>query len=313
MPDIKEVAENIYLIDNQLYSTPGGGSVYLINEEKKALVDTGPTTSANAVLNGIRQLGLRPENIDYIIATHIHLDHIGGAGYLLKNMPCAQVFVHHRGAKHLVNPARLVSSMIAVEGDEALVRSGEVVPIQEGRLKPVYDGDTLEFGEKQLLTFIDAPGHATHHVCIHESRNNGVFTGDAAGIYIAEGEIVLPVTPPPFDLDVSIDTINRLIKLKANRLYFAHFGATTGVEETLWSVIDRLRLWGTIINEAMRDDKLDNLAKRIVNQSCSKMEPGKVTAPLYEKLLGNVNLSIPGYVRYFQKQRESELVRQITS
>ncbi|GAI19640.1 unnamed protein product, partial [marine sediment metagenome] len=111
--EVSKVSENIYMIDDQLYSIPKYGSVYLINEDKKALIDSGPTTSANSVLDGIKAVGVRPEDIDYIIVTHIHLDHSGGVGVLLRDMPQAQVFVHYKGARHLVNPAKLISSMIA--------------------------------------------------------------------------------------------------------------------------------------------------------------------------------------------------------
>ena len=103
MAEVAEVAENVYLIDNQLYSIPEWGSVYLLDEENKALIETGPATSATHVINGIRQIGIEPEDIAYIIVTHIHLDHAGGAGVLLKDMPRARVLVHYRGARHLVN------------------------------------------------------------------------------------------------------------------------------------------------------------------------------------------------------------------
>ena len=308
MVDIKEVATNIYQIDDRLYSAPGWGSVYLINEQKKALIDTGPTTSAPAVLEGIAQLGLAPGGIDYLVATHIHLDHAGGAGFLLKSMPRAQVFVHHRGARHLIDPSKLVNSMVAVEGNEALIRNGEMVPIPAEQVKSVYDGDVLDLGETQTLTFFDSPGHATHHLCIHESRNNGVFTGDAAGVYIAG--IVLPVTPPPScDLEISIGTVNRLIEMNASRLYFAHSGATTRVEEILQSAIDKLRLWGDILAEAVRDNKLDGSVEKIMAQLSSEIGTPDIPAPVYQRLLGVVNMSIPGYVNYLQKQNHPEPAR----
>ena len=117
MADIKEVAENIYQIDNGVYGVKGWGAVYLINEEGKALIDSGPTSSAPVVLEGMAQVGVKPEDINYIVATHIHLDHSGGAGFLLQKMPQAKVVVHQRGAKHLIDPSRLVASMVAVQGE----------------------------------------------------------------------------------------------------------------------------------------------------------------------------------------------------
>lgn len=137
MVDITEVAENIYCIDDEVYGVKGWGSVYLIKEGGKALVDTGPTASAPLVLEGMAKVGVAPEDINYIIATHIHLDHSGGAGFLLKKMPQAQVVVHQRGAKHLIDPSRLVASMVAVQGEETKRMFGEVVPVEESRVREI--------------------------------------------------------------------------------------------------------------------------------------------------------------------------------
>ena len=213
MVDIKETAENIYLIDDQLYSIPKLGSVYLITEERKALIDTGPTTSVKVVLEGIKKTGIRPEDINYIIVTHIHLDHAGGAGVLLKEMPKAKVIVHRRGAKHMVDPAKLVSSVIATQGKKAMEREGEVVPVENSRVMPVDDGYRLELSERQSLKFIDAPGHAPHELCIYESQSGGLFLGDTAGMLVADKETLLPVTPPPsFDAELYVSTLEKLKK-----------------------------------------------------------------------------------------------------
>ena len=304
MVDIKEVAENIYMIDDQLYSIPEWGSVYLINEEKKALIDTGPTTSLSVVLDGIKRAGVRSEDIDYIIVTHIHLDHAGGAGVIIRDMPHAQVLVHHRGAKHLVNPAKLIGSAIEAQGEETMVKHGEVVPIAAERVKPVYEGDMLKLGEKQVLKFIDAPGHAPHELCIYESRNNGLFAGDAVGMSVAENEILLLDAPPPsFDAELCIDTLERLIKLKATMIYFAHFGVSDKVQENLRSAIGRLQVWDDIITEAVKEDGFEAAAERIMAQVCAELEPVRKMEPLYKYITEvTTPLSIAGYLKYYQKK-----------
>jgi len=303
--DITEVAENIYRLDSQLYSMPKWGSVYLINEARKALIDTGPTTSVNTVLDGIKGIGVSPEDIDYLMVTHIHLDHAGGAGVLAKDMPRAQVVVHHRGSRHLVNPAKLVSSVIAAQGEEAMMRYGEVVPIEMHRVKPVYGGEVLRLSGRQLLQFIDAPGHAPHELCIYESRNNGVFTGDAAGIYVAN-EVSLPVSPPPnFDAELYIDTLERLMKLKATMIYVAHFGVSNKAQESLQLVIDKLRLWDDMVTEAVKEDRFDGVEERMVTQICAELEPVRKMGYLYEYLTGNfVPLNIAGYMKYYREKHE---------
>lgn len=307
MVDIKEVAKNIYMIDNQLYSIPKWGSIYLINEEKKALIDTGPTTSASAVLDGIKMVGVRPEDIDYLIITHIHLDHAGGAGVLVKDMPHAQVVVHHRGAKHLVNPAKLVSSVIEAEGKEAMVRTGEVVPIEVHRVKPVYGGDVLKLNENQVLKFIDAPGHASHELCIYESRNSGLFTGDAVGISVAENEILLPVTPPPsFDAELYLNTLERLMTLKATKIYFAHFGVSNKVQESLQLAIDKLQVWDDIVAKAVEENGFDSAAERMIAQVYVELEPIRKMESLYKYLTEVItSLNVAGYMKYYQEKHEA--------
>ncbi len=304
MVDIKEVAENIYLIDNQLYSIPKWGSVYLINEEKKALVDTGPTTSVNFVLEGIKRVGVDPEDIDYLIITHIHLDHAGGAGVLIQDMPHAQVAVYHKGAKHLANPAKLVGSVRRAQGEEIMAKLGEVVPIEMKRIVPVSEGDVIKLGENQVLRFIEAPGHASHELCIYESRNNGLFSGDAIGISLAENKVLVPVTPPPsFDLELYLDTLKKLMTLKASTLYFAHFDVTNQVEENLKLAMDKLQAGADIVSQAWSESGVDGAAEKLKAQLYLELEPVRKMKFLYKYLTdGIIALNVAGYMQYYQKK-----------
>ena len=304
MVDIKEIAKNIYLIDDQLYSIPKLGCVYLIKEEKKALIDTGPATSADTVLDGIREVGVKPEDINYLIVTHIHLDHAGGAGVLVKKMPQAQVVVHHKGAGHLVEPAKLVDSVIATRGREAMMREGEVLPIEAVRVKPVYGDDVIKLSEKQVLKFIDAPGHASHELCIYESRNNGLFIGDTIGIFVAENETLLLVTPPPsFDVELYLNTLERLMMLKATAIYFAHFGVSNKVQEILQLAMDQLQAWDKIVTKAVREGGFDSAAEKMKAQFYLELEPIRKMESLYKYFTENiVPLNVAGYMKYYQER-----------
>ena len=308
MVDIKEVAENIYLIDNQLYSIPEWGSVYLINEEKKALVDTGPTTSVNVVLDGIKRVGVSPEEIDYLIITHIHLDHAGGAGVLIQDMPHAQVAVHHKGARHLANPVKLVDGVRVAQGEEIMAKLGEVVPIEMKRLRPVSEGDVIKLGEKQVLRFIEAPGHASHELCIYESRNNGLFSGDAIGISVAENKVLVPVTPPPsFDLELYLATLQKLMALEASALYFAHFGISNQVDENLKLAMDKLQAWANIVSKTLKEDGFDGAAAKLKAQLYLELEPVRKMASLYKYLTdGIIALNVAGYMQYYQDKYEAD-------
>lgn len=301
MAEISKVAENIYMIDDQLYSIPKYGSIYLINEEKKVLIDSGPTTSVNSVLTGIKAVGVRPEDIDYIIATHIHLDHSGGVGVLFRYMPQAQVFVHFKGARHLVNPAKLIDSMAADQGEEAMIKYGEVVPIESSRVQAIYDGDTIKLSDRQILKFIDAPGHASHELCIHESRNNGIFTGDAAGILIPDGEFLVP--SPNQDPDQCVNTLRRLMKYNATAVYFSHFGTSNKVQRILQLAIDKLQVWNEIIEKAIKDNTLGSASEKMVAQTCAELEPVKKMKPLYAHMTNHlVPLSASFHIKYYQRK-----------
>ena len=310
MVDINEVAENIYMIDDQLYSIPKWGSVYLINEEKKALVESGPATSAKVVIDGIRGIGVKPENIDYIIVTHIHLDHAGGAGVLLKDMPQAQVVVHHRGARHLVNPGKLVSSVVEAQGKEAMARCGEVVPIKQERVQPVSDGDIIRLSDKQGLRFIDAPGHAPHELCIYESRNQGLFTGDAVAVSLAEGEVFLPFQPPPdCDLEQNNNTIEKLMEVKAKVIYYSHFGVSNEVEEDLQLALDKLQVWHDIVVEAINEGTFDSVAEKLLAQARAELEPIREIEPLYD-YVANIHLPLvaAGHIKYYREKAGASVI-----
>jgi len=307
MVDVYEVAENIYMIDDQLCSIPKLGSVYLLNEEKKALVDTGPPSSAGAVLEGISQVGVKPEDINYVIATHIHLDHAGGAGVLLKEMPQAQVVVHHKGAKHLIDPAELLESAKKALSPEIIALHGEVIPVEPHRVQLAYDNDTIKLSDNQVLEFIDAPGHADHELCIYERRNCGIFVGDALGLYLAEGEVLVPGHPPPsFELEVCVNTIQRLMKLNPSIIYFAHFGASDNVQETLQLAIDRIRYYGNMVAKGAEEGCLDDVTEKMMAQVREELEPAKKLPSLYEFAIKNLIPSfIAGFLHYQKRKSKT--------
>ncbi len=307
MVDIKEVAENIFVIDDLLYNIPKWGSVYLINEERKALVDTGPATSVNAVLDGLKKVGVEVAGIDYVIATHIHLDHAGGAGALIRYMPQAQVIVHEKAARHLINPEKLMKSFASTMGERMVQKTGPVTPIEEAKIMPVCGNEELQLSEKQSLRILHMPGHAPHQLCILESRNNGLFSGDAIGISVAEGRVLMPATPPPaFDLELSLESLQKLKELGASQIYFAHYGATDKVEESIETAVAKLKTWHTLISQAFNDGGYEAAFKKIKAQLYSELEPARASESLYQYLAdGIVAMNITGLLKYFQDRRSA--------
>lgn len=307
MVDIKEVGENIYLIDDLLYSIPQWGSVYLLNEEKKAIVDTGPATSAWAVLEGIEKLGVGADEIDYLIVTHIHLDHAGGAGRLLRDMPRASVVVHHRASRHLVTPDRLVRSVTEAQGEAMMAKIGEVVPVDSQRVVPVAENDEIRLSARQVLSFLETPGHAPHELCIRESRNHGLFSGDAIGVSVAENSVLLPVTPPPsFDLPLYLASLEKLARLDVSRIYYSHFGATNRVREDLRRAADLLQAWDELVSRAVNEDGSDNAAEKLRQDLCAELEPVRRMELLHKYLTEElVPMNVAGYMKYFQDKRST--------
>jgi glyoxylase-like metal-dependent hydrolase (beta-lactamase superfamily II) len=303
MVDIIEVAENIYRIDDEVYGIKGWGAVYLIKEEGKALMDTGPTTSAPVVLAGMAKVGVQPEDINYVVATHIHLDHSGGMGFLLQKMPQAKVVVHQRGAKHLIDPSRLVDSMVAVQGEETKRMFGDVVPVAESRIRVVREGDRIDLGCEQVLHIIDAPGHAPHELCVVDSRNNGIFTGDAGGMFLGEG-ISSPLTPPPnFDADVYLKTQEKMTELEPSRLYVAHFGAVMKVKEHFEAVIDEMKLMDELAGKLSKTNELNKLGEKLLARKSARLAALKKMPSLYQYVIENViPMNVSGFVKYYKEK-----------
>lgn len=299
MADIKEVGENIYLIDNDLYTVPGLGAVYLVNEEKKALIDIGPSTSVKAVLSGLQQAGVAPEEIDYIIITHVHLDHGGGAGLALQYLPRAKVIVHHKGVWHMANPARLVRGMREAQGEAYVRKCGETIPVPPERIQAVGEGDTLELSRQQVLKFMDAPGHAPHQIAILETRNGGVFTGEAAGSLMGDGKILFPFVNVPFDLSQFISTLQRLMHMKPAMLYYAHFGAANSVQHNLELALKRILTWDEIATRGIKENDTDRIADKMMAECRAEIDEVR-RMPVYDFIAMNIPVCAAAFRQYYQ-------------
>lgn len=217
------------------YVRPGLAAVHLILEQSHAvLIDTGTHTAVPHVLAELAARGVPPENVDYVIVTHVHLDHAGAAGHFLVACSNARLVVHPRGAAHMIDPAKLVQGSMAVYG-EAVFRElyGEIVPAPADRVIQADDGFVLDF-QGRRLEFIDTPGHARHHYCIHDSASNSLFTGDTFGISYREFDVeaggdlrpfIFPTTTPvQFDPAALHASIDRLVACNAEAAYLTHYG-----------------------------------------------------------------------------------------
>ena len=205
-------------------------AAYLIEDEgRAAFVDTGCYLSVSALLATLDEKNIKRENVDYILLTHIHLDHAGGAGELIKHLPNAKVYVHEYGANHLIDPSKLRAGVIDVYGELFFKQFlGDLIPTPEDKVIIAKDGDVITLGSRSL-EFVDTPGHARHHVCIWDEKSQGIFSGDTLGVSYREfdtdqGELIFPpTTPVQFDPDAWKNTIELLMRLKPKYAYLTHF------------------------------------------------------------------------------------------
>ncbi|MFQ3543048.1 MBL fold metallo-hydrolase [Halobacillus rhizosphaerae] len=242
----------IYLIDGFDLGLARRTGTYVLEEEHLTLIETGPSPSIPHVLEGLKQLNIRAEDIRYIIVTHIHLDHAGGAGLLLRECPNAEIIVHPKGKRHLHDPSRLIAGAKAVYSEQFEKLFDPIVPIPEHRIVIKQDGETLKIGNDRTLVFYDTPGHANHHLAIYDSLSNGLFTGDTAGIRYHQTldhgfTFYLPTTSPnQFNPQAMKTSIQRFRETKADVIYFGHYG----VSESPAAAFDEVESWLPVFIEA---------------------------------------------------------------
>ena len=221
--------QDIYCVD-ALYVKPDVASIYLLRQaDEVAIIETGSFHSMTNVLATLADLEIDDSQVRYVIPTHVHLDHAGGAGAMMQQFQQASLIIHPLGARHMIDPQKLVSSTIAVYGQEVFDRLyGRIEPIPEERVIIARDLDRFSLDSRQLL-FIDTPGHARHHFCIYDEASNGVFTGDTFGIcYHPVKHLpasLLPSCPPTqFDPPALHESIDKIMNLAPERLYLTHYG-----------------------------------------------------------------------------------------
>ena len=225
-------ATDVYYLDTGMYDATEYGSVFLVDAERPALVDAGIGTNYERILDALDEVGIDREDLEYVLPTHVHLDHAGGTGFLAEACPNATVLTHESGVRHLVDPTRLV------EGTKAAVEDQwqyyvEPDPVPENRIEGLADGDEIDLGDR-VFEVIHAPGHAPHQVVFYDFADEIVFAADAAGIYIPFLNEVVPTTPPPqFDLEKSLADARTIEARDPDVLCYGHYGPRECDEDVL--------------------------------------------------------------------------------
>jgi len=256
-PATEDLGHGITAIDTGYVRPFFDASHLLVENGRAAFVDVGTTFSAPALLAALEAKGLRPEAVDYVILTHVHLDHAGGAGEMMRRLPGARLVVHPRGARHMVDPSKLWAGAAAVFGEEAMLRNyGSVVPVDPSRVIEAPEGFRLELGGRPLL-FLDTPGHARHHVCVWDEASRSMFTGDTFGLAYRElasprGAFILPTTTPvQFEPEALVASIERLLEYLPAAMLLTHYSSVTEIGRL---AADLRRRVGELVALGRRED-----------------------------------------------------------
>ena len=245
-----DLGAGVFAIDTRMHGHRGITAGYLIRGERPCLVETGTARSAPVVVAALNSLGVEPADLATIVVTHIHLDHAGGVGDIAAAFPTAEVVVHERGARHLVDPTRLLDSARRVFGPVLDELFGPLRATDASRVRSVAETGEVDLGGGRRLTSYHSPGHAQHHVGLLDSQTGELYVGDAAGIWVPQTATVRPSTPPPdFDLDAALHSLDRFEALQPTRLLFSHFGPAPDVAEVLDRSREELRLWVEHVRE----------------------------------------------------------------
>lgn len=311
MPDpiVKELEPDLFLIDHHFQGVPGViGSYLLTGSDELTLVEAGSSSTTDALLAGIRAAGFDPERITRILLTHIHLDHAGASGTLVRRLPRATVYVHPIGAPHLADPERLLTSAGRIYGDQMERLWGEILPVPAERLVELGDGAEIDAGGR-VLRALDTPGHAHHHLAYHDPERGDVFTGDVAAVRLAGLPYVRPPTPPPeLDLELWRASVLRLRGLRPRRLLLTHFGAYDDPDWHLDDLLSRLFFWGGWVGarlEAGTDpEAVTGELQRVGDAELEERLDAGGWEEAYE-LATNYRMTVDGFARYFRKKRKA--------
>lgn len=296
------------------YGRPKLAACYLLEaEDKLAFIETGTAHTLPRALDLLSQKGYKPEQVAYVIPTHVHLDHAGGVGAMMEAFPNAELVVHPRGARHMIDPAKLIAGVKAVYGEDGYKQHfGQLLPVAEERVIEAPDGFQLDLGNRKLL-FIDTPGHAKHHFCVYDDLSKGIFTGDTFGLSYREFDtaagpfLFATTTPVQFQPEAWENTIDRLMALQPKTFFMTHYSAIPASE----ALAERLRQSiGYFVKLALAAPEADRKAyieaKMLKSLLAELREHGCELdeATCTDLLAGDIDLNTQGLIVWLEQQKK---------
>ncbi len=304
-PVTKKIAPQTTLIDVNHLDTPEIiASALLESQGELALIDPGPTSRLGNLEEGLASLGLSVSDLTMIVLTHIHLDHAGATGTLVRMNPSLQVVVHERGTPHLVDPSRLMKSATRVFGSEMERIWGNFESVPSDRITSLQGGETVSLGNRKLEV-VYTPGHASHHVSYFDKSTGVAFVGDMGGIRMSNRACVLPVTPPPeIDVEKWMSSIEKIREWQPELLFLTHFGAAHPVGEHFDLLITEFQVWNNRVREQLAasgtdEEHAQEFGRRLREDVVARL--GESEAFPYEVTTAS-KMSWYGLARYLRKK-----------
>jgi glyoxylase-like metal-dependent hydrolase (beta-lactamase superfamily II) len=264
------------------------------------LVETGPTTCREHLLEGVAAAGIEPGEVDRVLVTHIHLDHAGGLGTAAEMFPRATLYVHREGLAHMLDPSKLIASARRAWGAAADPLWGTILPVPPGRLVALSGGERLPLRQGDLLV-VNTPGHAKHHLAFFDETTRSLFTGDAAGVHLPGTDRVRPALPPPdLDLEALVESVDRMRELHPDRLLYTHFGPRKGAVEALSQYPSLVLRWRDVALQAAREDPSVDHVAAALQRSEDESRPRTTSADSRPDLISGTALAAQGLLRYFR-------------
>jgi glyoxylase-like metal-dependent hydrolase (beta-lactamase superfamily II) len=298
------------------YLYPGHAAAHLISDGgRAAFVDVGTNFSVPYLLAALEALGIERSAVDYLLLTHVHLDHAGGAGALLQELPNARALLHPRGAAHLIDPRKLIAGSKVVYGEERFARLyGELVPLPAARVHQVKDGERVALGAR-TLELIHTPGHALHHYAVVDAAHASIFPGDTFGISYraldtAQGAFIFPTTTPTqFDPQQLVASIERMLSYQPESMYLMHFSRVTEVPRLGASLMAQVRALAALAQaHALDADPAAGIRAAMWQQwlAAARAHGCRQTdEQLAELLAGDLDLNTQGLVVWLQREQRA--------
>ncbi|MBA2441913.1 MAG: MBL fold metallo-hydrolase [Rubrobacter sp.] len=284
------------------------GSFLLRGDDSSAIVETGPTTCLDALLGGLRERGVAPEEVREVFLTHVHLDHAGASGNLTELLPNATFYVHEIGYPHLVDPEKLMRSATRIYGDRMDELWGEMRPVPEDRLVVLKGGEEIQTAGVTLEAHY-TPGHAYHHLAFYEPGSGALFAGDVAGIRLPGQSYVRPPTPPPeVDVEMWQRSIELVRQIGPECVYLTHFGGFEDVGRHLGELEQRLQEWMLLVQERLDEGKeQEDIVEELTVRGDAELltEGAEPEDSERYQLAGNYEMLVAGLMKYVTQQRKS--------